>query len=90
MVESLAVLGIILNLIRPPQQLPPQYPYQYPAQHYYQPQPPQVPYYVQPQENRNYPTEYQTSLGSRSWSQAGSLPYNNGQQAQTPTNSIWR
>jgi hypothetical protein len=29
-------------------------------------------------------------LGSRSWSQAGSLPYGNGQQAQTPTNSIWR
>jgi hypothetical protein len=29
-------------------------------------------------------------LGSRSWSQAGSLPYGNGQQTQTPTNSIWR
>jgi len=89
MLESVAVIGLILGMIRPPMQQPFPQPYQYPTQPYYYPQQPQqTPYYVQPQGN--YPTEYQTSVGTRSWSQAGSSGYYNGQQAQTPTNSLWR
>ena len=57
MVESLAVLGIILSMIRPPQQVQPQYHYQHPAQQYYQPQQ-QVPYYVPQQPQGNY--QYQS------------------------------
>ena len=82
MVESLAVLGIILNLIRPPQQLPPQYPYQYPAQHYYQPQQQQVPYYV-PQE-RNYQYQGPQAVGSP-YGPQGTPPYGYGQPPQATT-----
>lgn len=84
MVETLAIVGIILNMIKPPQPYPYQYPYQYPTQPYYQPVEPNV------KTQGIYPTEYQTPMGTRSWSQAGSQGYYNGQQTQTPTNSLWR
>jgi len=74
MVEVLTAVAIVVNLIRPPQ------PYPYPQQPYY-PQP--VPN-VQTQE-RNYPTQYQTPMGTRSWSQAGPETYRYGQPTQTPT-----
>ena len=75
MVEVLTAVAIVVNLIRPPQ------PY------------PQQPYYPQPVPNVQtqipnqgyYPTEYQTPMGTRSWSQAGSSRYYNGQPTQTPT-----
>ena len=78
MLEVLTAVAIVVNLIRPPQ------PYPYPQQPYY-PQP--VPN-VQTQE-RNYPTEYQTPMGTRNWSQAGQETYRYGQPTQTPKNSLW-
>jgi len=77
MVEVLTAVAIVVNLIRPPQ------PYQYPQQPYY-PQPvPNV--QTQVPNQGNYPTQYQTPMGTRNWSQAGSYTYRYGQQAQTPT-----
>ena len=76
MVEVLTAVAIVVNLIRPPQPYPYPQPQQYPTQRYY---------YDQAPQERNYPTEYQTPMGTRSWSQAGSSRYYNGQPTQTPT-----
>ena len=87
MLESVAVIGLILGMIRPQMQQPFPQPYQYPTQPYYYPQ---EQYSVPQVTQGNYPTQYQTPLGTRNWSQAGSQPYGYGQQTQTPKNSLWR
>jgi hypothetical protein len=84
MVESLAVLGIILSMIRPPQQVQPQYHYQHPAQQYYQPQQ-QVPYYVPQQPQGNYQYQSPQPVGSPYGPQAGPQGYYYGQPHQAST-----
>lgn len=87
MVESLAVVGLILSMIRPPQPYPQPYPYQYPTQPYYyqQERVNHVPYpqrYPMPQ-GQVYPAyQHPQNLGTSYWAPGEQASYYYGQPPQ--------
>jgi hypothetical protein len=77
MLESIAVLGMILGLIKGPQQVQPQPYYYSPQQQYYQPQQQQQYYYVPQQQY--YPHQSPQTVGSPYGPQGGPQGYYYGQ-----------
>lgn len=83
MVESIAVIGLILSMIRPQQQ-PTQYHPQYPAQQYYYPQQ-QAPYYGTPPQQYYHPYQPTQAVASPYGPQGGPQGYYYGQPPQATT-----